>query len=165
MNKINHILFAIIIISLFNPVFAADNKVVVIPLMGSDNDVLKDTDWTSEGFLWNPPFSDSGSFPSEIKFKKIGTTVYLRGYANAGSTRIQSGQKIGTLPEEYRPTSGGSVMYVCPTWGWPSAYPNGYVGSAGIQVWNNGEIHITTVHQYDGEQQYMIFVNKSFPTD
>ena len=119
--------------------------------------------WTGTGMTWNAPYAADGTYPSSLQFKKNGDIVHLQGSANAGSTLVQSGQFIGTLPEGYRPTAD-SVILLCPTWGWPSGHGDGFIGSAGVFIFPDGQVQIKSVHQYDGQQQFLMLDGISFST-
>ncbi|MFO7653552.1 MAG: hypothetical protein R6X25_06985 [Candidatus Krumholzibacteriia bacterium] len=120
--------------------------------------------WSTDGFTWTAPFATDGSYPSDLQFRKVGNMVYLRGHANAGNTHVQSGQVIGTLPAGYCPTGNETVFLLGATWGWPTAYPSGYVGTAGISIGTDGSITVRSVKQYDGEQQFLSFDSLAFST-
>ncbi len=120
--------------------------------------------WLSDGLVWSAPYAADGPYPSSLEYCRIGTTVRLQGYANAGGTHVQNGQQIGTLPEGYRPPAGETAYLPCATWGWPSAHAAGYVGSAGVQVFPDGRLVIRTVQQYPGEQQFLMLDGMSFST-
>ena len=111
--------------------------------------------WTNDGITWTAPYSTEGSYPSTIQYKKEGDIVYLQGHANAGGTNVQEGQFICTLPEGYRPPAHTTRFFLCPTWGWPTGKPGGYVGTAGVFIFADGGVHVKTVQQYNGEQQFM----------
>ncbi len=119
--------------------------------------------WTNAGITWTAPFATGGSYPSTLEYKKVGDVVHLQGAANAGSTRIQSGQVIGTLPEGCRP-EGETVFLLCPTWGWPTGHAEGFIGSAGVYIFTNGQVQIKSVHQYDGQQQFLMLDGLGFST-
>lgn len=120
--------------------------------------------WTDEGFVWSDPFTTDGLYPSLLEFNKVGALVQLQGTINAGSTKVTAGQVIGTLPEGCRPPAGQEVRLLCPTWGWPTAFPDGFVGTAGLQILSDGSMVIKTVQQYPGEQQFLMLDGLSFST-
>ena len=120
--------------------------------------------WSADGFTWTAPFVADGSYPSSLQFRKVGDMVYLKGAADAGTTHVQAGQVIGTLPAGYRPTGSESVFLPAATWGWPAARPAGYMGIAGVSIGTDGTITVRTVKQYDGEQQYLSFDSLAFST-
>jgi hypothetical protein len=121
--------------------------------------------WSNAGMAWTAPYTTGGTYPSTLEFAKSGSTIRLRGFANAGGTWVHAGQVVGTLPAGYRPPAGYSVFLLCPTWGWPTGHTdNGYVGTAGVFVHSNGNIEIRTVQQFDGEQQFLMFDGLSFST-
>jgi len=119
--------------------------------------------WTNSGITWSTPYAADGAYPSTLEYRRIGTLVQLRGFANAGGTHVTAGQIVGTLPAGYRPPSSGAAMLLAPTWGWPGV-PNGYVGTAGVFVHSDGTIEVKTVQQYDGDQQFLNFDGLVFST-
>lgn len=119
---------------------------------------------TNEGIAWSAPYATGGSYPSTLSYVVSDGMVRLQGSANAGATRVQAGQVIGTLPEGARPPAGTSATLLCPTWGWPTGYPDGYVGTAGVIVFSDGRIEVRTVQQHGGQMQYVMFDGLGFAT-
>jgi hypothetical protein len=120
--------------------------------------------WTNEGLVWSAPFAGGGEYPSTLSYAAADGMVHLQGSANAGATRVQAGQVIGTLPEGLRPPAGTTAALLCPTWGWPDGFPGGYVGTAGVVVFADGRIEVRTVQQHDGQMQYVMFDGLAFAT-
>lgn len=141
--------------------FAAD-KVVVVPLNSS---AALNSSWTNAGIVWTAPFSTDGLYPSTLQYKKIGNLVFLKGFANAVAPNLTKGQIIATLPEGYRPPAGFVPRFICPTWGWPSAVPAGYSGTAHVSIDSSGVITVREVYQYDTEQQFLYFDSLFFSVD
>lgn len=120
--------------------------------------------WSNAGITWTAPYTTGEGFSSSLEYRKVGTMVYLQGFANAGGTHVQTDQVIGTLPEGYRPAAGTSAILLCPSWGWPAGHANGYIGTAGVSIFADGTITIRTLQQFDGEMQFLNFDGLCFST-
>jgi hypothetical protein len=120
--------------------------------------------WTGDGFTWTDPYGPDGDHFSRIEFRKVGATVHLRGWADAGTTRLSAGHVIGALPAEYSPGGAEAVFLLCATLGWPEGQADAHVGTAGVMIGGDGTVTVTTVQQYDGELRYLFFDSQSFST-
>jgi len=115
------------------------------------------TDWTNAGIVWTSPYSDSGTFTSSLEYRKIDNMVFLRGTGNSGSTHVQVGQTVATLPVGFRPISYPSYLNLIRCCPGPAGIVNTYISTS-------GEIVISEMVVDPGDRQFIYFDGISFST-
>ena len=128
-----------------------------VPRCAPGPEEIEVTDWSSVGIVYTSPYTDSGSYASHIEYRRMGNMVFLRGTGNAGSTHVQDGQTICTLPVGFRPPSGISFLAL-------HRFPNEDSGVAEVYLSSSGVISISNLLS-GADKQFIYFDSVSYGID